>query len=255
MPDVKVSYNIGTQIGSLVNFKVSQGNKILGKKWHDEGELYNNNHKAKLSIARIRAVKAEYNKAYIKAVGYDFILDIRFYIPSIAKAFDKATLLDDTFTITDNFGEKSFKIIKEKRMKPPKFFTTMNYQLRTPSALTTKSKGENEKKVLNPKDSIFIDKLQQHLLRRTELLYRFGNAREGLEEGIEDLSFKIIGDKLKEKKIFFRQGKAGIKGYEYNFQLTVPIEVHKMIYFGGFLESTSQGFGYLDTLPEKYFAK
>lgn len=255
VPNPKLTYNVCALVGNMILRKISDIDPKLGKWLHDKGAEYGNKHKAKLFIARLRAIQSSFKKGYIQVEGDELLLDVRFFQPELEKAFNKAVLLDESFVLADEFGVKELSIVGEKRMKAPQFETTMQYTLRTPSSLSEKKKEDKKGVVLKPNSPFYVEKLQNHFLRRTDILYHFGVADEGLEEGIEDLRFKVLGNRMKEKTIYFTPSSStkavGMKGYEFNFELTAPTIIHRMIYYGGFLENTARGFGYLDVLKSK----
>ncbi|NME70544.1 CRISPR-associated endoribonuclease Cas6 [Flammeovirga aprica] len=250
--NAKLTYNFPTVIGNIVNKKISEVDPELGKKLHKGGIKYGNGHSAKLFIARLRPLNYSTLEHCIQVKGYEYVLDVRFYDPNLSKAFNKAILLEETFYLADKYGTKVFKIVGEKNMKVPHFSNKMKYKLRSPSSLSEKKKDEKKGRVIRPNEPIFIEKLQDHFLRKTDILYQFGVKDEGMEEGIEDLRFSLIGNKIKEKRLYFTPSSSekavGIKGYEYDFELVAPIPIQKLIYYGGFMENTARGFGYLDVL-------
>jgi CRISPR-associated endoribonuclease Cas6 len=195
---------------------------------------------------------------------HTIILKISFDVPEAASNFIKGLFMEQEFYLGDKFNGIDFKITGIEALPDPVFSETMHYRLETPWVVSYKTEVDKYPKYLRPYEVGFKELSLKHIAEK------FTNTGKGNVK-VDDLNFRIFDGNDQDKKPIFRepepakwledskfwkrQGfliKPGTKeesrvlGNLFDFELTAPTEVHKMIWNAGISEKSSEGFGWLE---------
>ena len=191
-------------------------------------------------------------------------LRISFDVTEAASTFIKGLFMSQEFYLGDKFNGIDFKVSGIEALPDPVFSETMRFRLETPWVVGYKSETSRYPKYLKPYEEGFKELSLKHVAEK------FTNTGKGkITSG--DLTFRIYdgidqegnpvfrepesAKWLEESKYWKRQGfliKPGTKeesrvvGNLFDFELTAPIEVQRMIWNAGVSEKSSEGFGWLE---------
>ena len=196
-------------------------------------------------------------------------LQISFDVPEAALLFIKGLFMSQEFYLGDKFNGIDFTVTGIEALPEPVFSETMRYRLETPWVVSYKAETDRYPKYLSPYEKGFRELSLKHIAEK------FTNTGKGRITP-DELIFKIYNGKnpdgtpvfrepepatwLEESKYWKRQGfliKPGSKeesrilGNLFSFELTAPVEVHRMIWNAGVSEKSSEGFGWVEIATKK----
>lgn len=173
-------------------------------------------------------------------------LQVSFYLPDAAERFIIGLFNNQEVFIGDRFNGIDFTVAQIERLPDPAISETMSYRAR--SAVVVSIMPENGKyaKYLSPEDENYSDLLKNNLLQKAEVI------KTSLELP-SDFSFKFtLQSKAKSKLISIKAytpQESKIRGFIYDFTLTAPPEIHKLVQNTGLGEKNSTGFGWCEVRP------
>ncbi len=163
-----------------------------------------------------------------------------FYLDEIAEKFIIGLFTEQKINIRGT----EFLIKTVKRLRDPKFETTMRYRTMTPVKVSLQLE-QSQPTYLSPDHPeygrLIFDNLQKKLLSVGE--------RVTVDD---DLQFKLLSD-YRSKLITIKAGSPAqnkVRGFMFDFELTAPLRYQKVGYFAGFGESNSMGFGLVKVLSK-----
>ncbi|MBP7103188.1 MAG: hypothetical protein KBA86_08060 [Bacteroidales bacterium] len=203
-------------------------------------------------------------KKLFEISGHEIRFQISFDVHEAAATFIKGLFMNQEFFLGDKFNGIDFKVIGVEALPDPAFSETMRYRLETPWVVSYRTQTDKYPKYLKPYEVGFKELSLKHIAEK------FMNTGKG-NVMADDLTFKIFdgtgrdrepifrepepANWLEESKYWKRQGfliKPGTKeesrvvGNLFDFELTAPVEVHRMIWHAGVSEKSSEGFGWLE---------
>ena len=188
-------------------------------------------------------------------------LRISFDVSEAALLFIKGLFMNQEFYLGDKFNGIDFTVTNIEALPVPIFSETMCYRLQTPWVVSYKTKNDKYPKYLSPYEKGFCELSVKHIAEKytntkkkkitpDDLIFRLYNGKG--PDGTPIFREPEPATWLKESKYWKRQGfliKPGTKeesrvvGNLFSFELTAPIEVHRMIWDAGISEKSSEGFG------------
>lgn len=171
----------------------------------------------------------------------EIALQLSFDVPKAASNFVKGLFMEQAFYLGNKFNGIDFKVTRVETLPEPVFTETMQYRLETPWVISVKIPDRAQPKYLSPEDDGFIGYAVRHITEK------YNNTRNKAVLP-EQIDFKPA-EKYKRSGIKVRNGLKGqthVVGNIFDFSLTAPVEVHKMIWSAGTSEKSSSGFGWLE---------
>jgi len=167
---------------------------------------------------------------------------VSFDVPEAASNFIKGLFMRQEFYLGDKFNGIDFAVTQVEALAEPHFSEIMKYHLVTPWVVSYQSEHDKYPQYLSPDDERF------HSLAIKHLVEKYNNTRNN--------HVKISSDqmKLSLKTSFKRAGfvmkpgtreESRVVGNLFDFELSAPVEVHRMIWNAGVSEKSSSGFGWL----------
>ncbi len=185
--------------------------------------------------------------------GEEVRLQISFLMDQAAEKFIIGLFNGQQFTLGDQISQVSFEVVRIEAQPRPVFSESMRYRCLSPVVLSANRKGKHAERrphaqYLHPEDSSYAEHFVQHLAEKQKAVPQFADyqATEGWQQ--TRAVFRLLG-KTRKKGVHIKQHTAQhtqVIGYQYDFELTAPIEIHEMAYYAGFGEKNSLGFGIAD---------
>lgn len=172
--------------------------------------------------------------------------------------------MSQEFCLCDKFNGIDFTVTCIEALPEPAFSETMRYRLETPWVVSYKAETDRYPKYLSPNEKGFRELSLKHIAEKftntgkgritpNDLIFRLYNGKT--PDGTSVFREPEPATWLEESKYRKRQGfliKPGTKeesrvvGSLFSFELTAPVEVHRMIWNAGASEKSSEGFGWVD---------
>ena len=129
--------------------------------------------------------------------------------------------------------------VREMTLQPgPMFLPTMKYHCISPVCVS--DNGHKYANYLSPDANGFGRKLLMNLHQK-----QIANGKRAKIENFDATDFKLLSEPLS-RLVTMKSGTsdaAKIRGYSFNFEITLPMALHKIGYYAGFGEKNSTGFG------------
>lgn len=173
--------------------------------------------------------------------AHDISLQISFDIQEAASNFIKGLFINQEFYLGDKFNGIDFKVAGIEALAEPKFSETMHYRLITPWVVSYKEDETKNAQYLKPEAPLFNELSVKHIVEK------YKNTKN---EPITEKEIEFIPDKKYKRAGFLIKPETPqetrIVGNLFDFTLTAPIEIHKMIWNAGVSEKSSSGFGWVE---------
>lgn len=179
-------------------------------------------------------------KKLFEITVYDIELQISFDAPEAASTFIKGLFMQQSFYLGDKFNGIDFTVTQVEALPEPHFTETMQYHLVSPWVVSYQSEKDKYPKYLTPDDESF------HLLAVKHIVEKYNNTRKG-ENYTGDLIKLQLTPPFKRAGFVIKPGtreESRVIGNLFDFELTAPVEIHRMIWNAGVSEKSSSGFGW-----------
>lgn len=181
----------------------------------------------------------------IEMLGQEATLEISFLIDKAAETFIKGLFINQHCVIGDRISQIEFVVGRIEATPPPFFKETMAYTTLSPLCLSVP--GEKHAQYLHPKDPLYGNLLIKNLTQKFQVLPTAATTipEEPIELSTINFNFKLLSEpksRLITIKALTAQ-ETKLRGYDFKFELTAPLFLHEIGYYGGFGEKGSLGFG------------
>jgi CRISPR-associated endoribonuclease Cas6 len=168
-------------------------------------------------------------------------LDVAFDVSVAATNFIKGLFLAQEFFLGNKFNGIDLKVIGVEALAEPQYATTMHYSLKSPWVVSFKTPESKNAQYLRPEDPYFNELSVKHIAEK------YQNTRN--ETISEDQITFTPDEKYKRAGFLIKPGtpqQTRVVGNLFDFSLTAPINIHKMIWSAGVSEKSSSGFGWIE---------
>ncbi|MCC5919969.1 MAG: CRISPR-associated endoribonuclease Cas6 [Cyclobacteriaceae bacterium] len=170
---------------------------------------------------------------------------INFVIDQAAEEFIKGLFMNQRLSIGDKYSQVDYEVASISACEPPIFQETMYYKTLSPLLVIRKrwdsDRGED---YLRPDEDGYAAILINTLQSKLGSIAVAGMDQNKVADLI-DTKFSALGP-IRKKGVTIKQHTAAQSkkiGYEFQFELTAPVELHEIGYYSGFGNECSQGFG------------
>jgi CRISPR-associated endoribonuclease Cas6 len=170
-------------------------------------------------------------------------LEVSFYLPTAFEHFIAGIFQAQTCEIRA-FGAPplSMRVEQVTALPKPTFQPTMRYSVLTQICVSRQNIGERHAQYLHPDENKYKERLIENLLGKYE------SAHPDLPRPIiSSTDFEVLTEP-RSKLITIKEGKSSetkIRGFKYDFRITMPVELQELAYFAGFGEKNGEGFGFV----------
>lgn len=174
--------------------------------------------------------------------AHDISLQLSFDVPEVASTFIKGLFVNQEFYLGDKFNGIDLKVTGVEALPEPDFQTTMRYRLQTPWVVSLQREPDAKAQYLSPDNDDFGELALKHLTEK------YANTRGSEGIGTEVLSMKISSD-FKRAGFVIKPGtpeQIRVVGNLFDFELTAPTELHRLVWNAGVSEKSSSGFGWVE---------
>ena len=168
-------------------------------------------------------------------------LDVAFDVKDAATNFIKGLFMAQEFYLGNKFNGIDLKVSGVETLPEPDFTETMQYRLKTPWVVSYRDDESKNAQYLKPEASLFDELSVKHLTEK----YRNTQGKTISETEITfnpNVKYKRSGFLIKPET----PQETRVVGNLFDFTLTAPIDIHKMIWNAGVSEKSSSGFGWVE---------
>lgn len=182
------------------------------------------------------------DKKLFEIIAPQITLQISFDVPEAASNFIKGLFMLQCFYLGDKFNGIDFTVTQVEALPEPHFSETMKYSLISPWVVSYQSEQDKYPKYLSPDDERFRPLAVKHLIEK------YNHTRNGAK--ISDFQLMLnLTTSFKRAGFVIKPGsreESRVIGNLFDFELTAPVEVHRMIWNAGASEKSSSGFGWVE---------
>jgi len=162
-------------------------------------------------------------------------LILSFHLNEAFQHFVVGLFNDQKFSLGNRDFQVDFSIQSVETLPKPVFTNTTRFHLQKPLCISRDEMGKAQAQYKSPEDSGYPELLFQNLLRKKQALE---NTTDNPKSSIsfKDLNFKLLSEP-KSQLLHIKNQK--IRGYLFDFEMTAPIELLELGYYGGFGEKNS----------------
>ena len=169
-------------------------------------------------------------------------LNVSFHLAEAAEKFIIGLFNNQQVYVGDQFNGLDLVVMQVERLPEPVLTDTMNYRAVSPVVISLKDDNSKYAQYLAPTDDKSIDLLRQNLLNKYNSIPNVAALPEGT-----GFVFKLKNtpkSKLVTVKPYTPE-QSKVRGFIFDFTLTCPIEIHRLILSTGIGEKNSMGFGWV----------
>lgn len=239
-------FNYQYELSSWIYKIISVADEGFSRFLHGEAYVSGNKHFKLFTFSNldIRPFKIHKEHKRIEMLGQEAVLEISFLIDQAAESFIKGLFLNQHCALGDRISCIDFTVSRIEASAPPFFTDTMTYSTRSPVCLSTK--GEKHAQYMHPADENYGKFLVNNLLEKFKVMPMVLSGKDEPHlESSASFKFKLRSEpksRLITLKAFTEQ-QTQVRGYDFKFELTIPVALHEVGYYGGFGEKGSLGFG------------
>ncbi|MFA7449194.1 MAG: CRISPR-associated endoribonuclease Cas6, partial [Weeksellaceae bacterium] len=170
-------------------------------------------------------------------------LKVSFRMSEAAEKFIIGLFNNQEAYIGDQFNGLELTVSQVERLPDPEISRTMVYRAISPVVVSRLSEGDQYAQYLSPEEPGYSDLLRNHFVTK----YGTVPHADPLPERFE-FNFRLMSDprsKLVTMKPYTPQ-QSKLRGYIYDFELTAPAEIHRLLLASGMAEKGSMGFGWCE---------
>ena len=168
-------------------------------------------------------------------------LNISFDVQEAASNFIKGLFMEQEFYLGNKFNGIDLKVSNVAVLPDPNFEETMHYRLQSPWVVSFQPDNNKPAQYLKPDDNGFYELSVKHIAEK------FRNTRQ--MELTENMISFTPQQKYKRSGFLIKPEttqETRVVGNLFDFELTAPVEVHKMIWNAGVSEKSTLGFGWVE---------
>ena len=181
-------------------------------------------------------------KKLFEISNHEIELHLSFDVTEVATNFIKGLFMLQAFYLGDKFNGIDFSVSKVEALPEPEFKETMKYHLQTPWVVSYQSEQDKYPQYLSPDDDRFEPLAVKHLIEK------YNNTRNSRMVSPAQIRLHLTSS-FKRAGFVIKPGtseESRVVGNLFDFELTAPVEVHRMIWNAGVSEKSSSGFGWGD---------
>jgi len=247
--------NYQYELSSWIFHLINNSDKEFAFWLHESGYSFGNRKFKFFTFSRLRFGKYSITGDRLIIESEDIELIISFLIPQIVEHFIIGLFKNQKLRIGDSKSSVTFYVRQIEKLPEVRFSGKMSFSSLSPLIISHFNGINKYAQYLSPDDKRYPDLFYNNLISKYVALAGFNNELYNKSEVLADHEFGFsLNGGARPKLIKIKAGKEGetyLRGYEYNFELTAPVELMKIGYYAGFGEKNSLGFGCVEVMGNK----
>ncbi len=232
---INYQYELSSWIYKTLNF----GNPEFSEWLHSEGYISEKKNFKLFTFSHFDIPKFRINKDRLQILSPEISLTLSFLPIKAIETFVMGIFKNQKFGIGDKKSQTDFVVKSVERIPEPKFSEKMTYKCLSPIFVDKIIEGQKHKSYLSPEDDDFENLFVSNLISKFLAHEKFELLN------LSEIKIKAIG-KIRKKGITIKANspeESKLIGYMFDFELSAPLELHRIGYYAGFGRLNSQGFG------------
>jgi CRISPR-associated endoribonuclease Cas6 len=171
------------------------------------------------------------------------ILQVSFYMPDAAERFVVGLFNNQQVFVGDKFNGIDLAVSQIERLPEPTLVEILHYKAMSPVVISLLDEGAKYATYLSPSDIGYAVCLKNNLAQKWKTVPHLPPLPDDF-----NFEWKLTSEpksKLITVKPYTPQ-QSKVRGYVFEFGLTAPIELHRLILSAGIGEKNSTGFGWVE---------
>lgn len=174
-------------------------------------------------------------------------LEVSFLIEKASESFVMGLFQNQRLHIIDEFAHNEFLIERVEMLPYEIIKPTLQLRTLTPLVIARKNSDGKHSTYLAPTEAGYEQIFRNNLLSKYEAYQQLVNPNEISQLPETAISFKLLPSTTLRSKLITVKPKLPkpikVKGYMFDFEITAPLEVLKVGFFGGWGSNSALGFG------------
>jgi CRISPR-associated endoribonuclease Cas6 len=248
-PNQVLPVNYQYLISSWIYRTLGNANAAFAQQLHEQGYDFGGKKYKLFTFSNLRPKWFDLDKrnATFTLAKSPTTLELSFHVDEAVQHFVMGLFKDQKFQLSSGRFRADFEVSGIEMLPPPTFENMMRFRAQTPICISHDIEGNNHATYLTPEDDGYVKLLLQNLLRKKNALQPVLAGEPADLLAIDfPYDFRILSQP--KSKLISIKG-TQVRGYLFDFELTVPEELMRIGYFGGVGEKNSSlGFGMVKTL-------
>lgn len=171
---------------------------------------------------------------------------VSFYVDEQIEKFVMGLFQQQRLEVVTPTGRVDFDVQNVEIQQVPQFFETMRFRTKMPIFISEKQEGREHAAYLSPTDNNYERLFFSNLESKFKVIHGDENQID-----FESFNLKILTEPKSRKFDVIKKNLArpiSVIGYQFDFEVTAPIEWLRIGYYAGFGGKNSNGFGYCEIL-------
>lgn len=250
-----IPINYQYPLSSFIYRTLQQADGAYSDWLHQQGYAYANKHYRLFTFSQLVVPKYRIKGDRLEILSNQVKLTLSFYADEAIKNFVTGLFQQQAFSIGDRKSRADFMVTFVAVTPKPAFTQTMRFKCLSPICVSEKLATHRYAQYLSPQHPKFEASFLNNLQRKYAATLQNQQVSDATQLfKSQRFKFKLLSPRPKARlvtiKAFTRQ-ESKVKGYKFDFELTAPVALTALGYFGGFGEKTSAaGFGCVALLGE-----
>lgn len=244
LPNRRLSFNYPYHLSSWIYHTLGQSDGPFAQWLHEKGFGYGVRSYKLFTFGPLQPTeyRIDRRRRHFIAVRPPTQLVLSFWLERAVQDFVMGLFENQTFTLGDRDTQATFHVCSVEMQHEPDFQPTMRYRTTSPLCLTRNVPGKRHPQYMEPDDEHFGSYLLHNLLRKQRAIAGVPAGTYGPDdwpEAPENYRFRLLTppDRIRSKMVEVKGIK--LRGHLFDFELTLPPELHRLGYHAGFGEKNS----------------
>jgi CRISPR-associated endoribonuclease Cas6 len=248
--------NYQYELSSWIFHTIYSSDNDFARWLHNTGYT-NQNRKFKLfTFSRLMPEKYSITRDRLIIESRNIAMILSFHVPKTVEHFITGLFRNQELKLGDSISSGDFRVQKIEKQPEVSFSTQMKFRAISPVIISQNIENEKYARYLSPEDASYPELFYNNLISKYVawagmLMPEYGKDPYSTDQ---EFGFSVLGG-IRQKLIRIKAGKADetfLKGFEFDFNLTAPVELMRIGYYGGFGEKNSLGFGCCEVLKKDF---
>lgn len=254
LPEAKVDFNYQYHLSSWIYKTLAQADGDFAEWLHQQGYVYGKRAYRLFTFGKLqpRRYRIDRQNKILVLAESPTTLTLSFHVPETVQHFVAGLFENQRFSLGSTHYHVDFEVQTVRMLPPPAFKETMRYRCESPLLISRLQANSRYPQYLAPDAPDYASLLLANLLRKWRAWQGVTVLSDEmpLEESMPchlPFDFRLLSEP---RSKLLRVKHTELRGYEFSFELTAPIELHEIGYYAGFGEkNAAAGMGMVQVLP------
>ncbi|HQG36370.1 MAG TPA: CRISPR-associated endoribonuclease Cas6 [Bacteroidales bacterium] len=250
--NVALPLNYQYELSSWIFHTIHNSDNDFARWLHETGYC-NRNRKFKLfTFSRLKPEKYRISGDRMIIDSRNTELIVSFYVSEAVEHFIAGVFKNQHLKLGDRISSADFYVRQIEKLPDISFSSCMKFRAISPLIVSHNTGVEEYARYLSPEDDAYPELLYNNLISKYVATAEFHteDCNKGAVLSEQEFGFSLLGG-IRQKLIRIKAGKSDetfLKGFEFEFKLTAPVELMRIGYYSGFGEKNSLGFGCVEVV-------